>query len=229
MNTAVALVDAYLQINGYFTIAEYPLVERFRNQPARTVTDIDLLAYRFPQAGFRDDSHQAIIGSVIENVDPELRCPLDRPDMLFCEVKEGKPHFNDAGRDPAVVEAVLERFGCCPAEAIRDTAHSVVQHGHATTHSGHSIRMVAFGAISSAISNRPLTIGLDHVLRFLRSYLNQRWEYLRHTQFTHPALSFLALIEKIEAIPTARPSGSIHADAARGAPRHRSGPEIAKD
>jgi hypothetical protein len=142
-----------------------------------------------------------MVGSVIEVVDPELDCPLDRPDMLFCEVKEGRPHFNDAGKDPAVIEAVLERFGCCPAEAIRDTAQALVKHGRATTHSGHSIRMVAFGAGSSSGPNRPLTLGLDHVLGFLRSCLNQRWDYLRHTQFTHPALSFLALIEKIESIP----------------------------
>jgi hypothetical protein len=142
-----------------------------------------------------------MVGSVIEVVDPELDCPLDRPDMLFCEVKEGRPHFNDAGKDPAVIEAVLERFGCCPADAIRDTAHALVRHGRATTHSGHSIRMVAFGAGSSSGPDRPMTLGLDHVLGFLRSYLNERWDYLRHTQFTHPALSFLGLIEKIESIP----------------------------
>ena len=100
MNTAVALVDAYLQINGYFTIAEYPLVECFQNQPARSVTDIDLLAYRFPQAGRHGEAQGTVVGSVIENVDPKLHCPLDRPDMLFCEVKEGRPHFNDAGHDP---------------------------------------------------------------------------------------------------------------------------------
>jgi hypothetical protein len=35
MNTAVALVEAYLQINGYFTIAEYPLVECFQNHSKR--------------------------------------------------------------------------------------------------------------------------------------------------------------------------------------------------
>lgn len=201
MNTAVALVDAYLQINGYFTIAEYPLVERFQNQQARSVTDIDLLAYRFPQAGLHAGRRQTIVGSVIEDVDPDLDCPLDRSDMLFCEVKEGRPHFNNAGKDPEVIEAVLERFGCCPPEAIRDTAHALVKHGRATTHSGHSIRMIAFGAESSSGLSRPLTLGLDHVLDFLRSYLNQRWDYLRHTQFTHPALSFLALIEKIESIP----------------------------
>lgn len=213
MNTAVALVDAYLQINGYFTIAEYPLVECFQNQPARSVTDIDLLAYRFPQVGVHSERYQAIVGSVIENVDSELQCPLDRSDMLFCEVKEGRPRFNDAGKDPAVVEAVLERFGCCPGEAIRDTANVLVKHGRATTHSGHSIRMVAFGAASPSVPNRPLTIGLDHVLDFLRSYLNQRWEYLRHTQFTHPALSFLALIEKIEAMPKPGSlAGPLHRD-----------------
>ena len=29
MDHAVALVEAYLQINGYFTVAEYPVIESF--------------------------------------------------------------------------------------------------------------------------------------------------------------------------------------------------------
>jgi hypothetical protein len=113
MNATVPIVDAHLQINGYFAIAEYPIVKRIHRHQARTVTDIDLLAFRFPRAGWHDGEHRPIRGSVVEDVDPRLQAPVDRPDMLFCEVKEGRAYFNDAGNDPEVIEAVLERFGCC--------------------------------------------------------------------------------------------------------------------
>jgi hypothetical protein len=200
MNAVVAIVDAYLQINGYFAIAEYPLVKRIHRHQARTVTDIDLLAFRFPRAGCHDGEHRPIRGFVVEDLDPRLQAPVDRPDMLFCEVKEGRAYFNDAGNDPEVIEAVLERFGRCSLEAIPATADALVKHGHVTTHGGHSLRIVASrsGGVCAGTS-RHLVLDLDHVLCFVRTYLNEQWDYLRHTQFTHPALAFLALIEKIEA------------------------------
>ena len=31
MDTAVALIETYLRVNGYFTVAEYPIIETARN------------------------------------------------------------------------------------------------------------------------------------------------------------------------------------------------------
>ena len=50
MADAVDLVRAYLQVNGYFTVTEYPVMERFGGGH-REVTDLDVLAYRFRGAG----------------------------------------------------------------------------------------------------------------------------------------------------------------------------------
>ena len=36
MDTSVALVQAYLHVNGYFTVAEYPVLEAFRGEHARS-------------------------------------------------------------------------------------------------------------------------------------------------------------------------------------------------
>ena len=103
MDTAVALVQAYLRINGYFTVAEYPVLETYGREHARTVTDLDILAFRFAGAGHevirsrgrhRDVSRGA-------GTDPLLRCPADRPDMIVGEVKEGAARFNAAVRGPA--------------------------------------------------------------------------------------------------------------------------------
>ncbi len=43
MDTAVALVQAYLNVNGYFTVVEYPVLGMERGRQARTVTDLDVL------------------------------------------------------------------------------------------------------------------------------------------------------------------------------------------
>ncbi len=48
MDHAVALVQAYLQLNGYFTSAEYPIIASAGRSGARTIADIDILAFRFP-------------------------------------------------------------------------------------------------------------------------------------------------------------------------------------
>jgi len=48
MDHAVALVQAYLQLNGYFTSAEYPIIAGTGRARFRTITDIDILAFRFP-------------------------------------------------------------------------------------------------------------------------------------------------------------------------------------
>ena len=50
MDTTVALVQSYLHVNGYFTVVEYPVLETRRGGPPRTLTDLDVLAFRFPRA-----------------------------------------------------------------------------------------------------------------------------------------------------------------------------------
>jgi hypothetical protein len=50
MDTAVALVQAHLQVNGYFAVTECPVVEALRHHGYRTATDLDILAFRFPGA-----------------------------------------------------------------------------------------------------------------------------------------------------------------------------------
>lgn len=40
MDNAVALVRAYLQLNGYFTVTEYPVVRRTGDGSFRTLTEV---------------------------------------------------------------------------------------------------------------------------------------------------------------------------------------------
>lgn len=196
MDNAVALVQAYLRINGYFTVAEYPILETRGGGAFQMATDIDLLAFRFPRAirqiiGPRGKKRQAVLSIP----DPVLGVPDAAPDMIIGEVKEGQGHLNKAMRDPAVIAAALARFGCCnPAHAVR-LAQSLSSSGHTKTAEGHVLRIVVFASDGTGGPHFQ-AISLAHVTRFLRSYLREHWDVLRHAQFRDPVLSLLMTLEK---------------------------------
>src|ERR1051325_2650194 len=108
MDHAVSLVQAYLQLNGYFTSAEYPIIAAAGRNGFRTITDIDVLAFRFP-AGLPPlaaRKKRAIRGLEMGDVDPGLGVPRDSIDMIIGEVKEGRVGINSGVRDPGVLRTV---------------------------------------------------------------------------------------------------------------------------
>lgn len=199
MDTAVALVQAYLHVNGYFTVAEYPVLGAFRGEHARSVTDIDILAFRFAGAGhdiIRGRGRRPLGGRALAP-DPLLGCPADRPDMIVGEVKEGAARFNPALRDPIVLEVALARFGCSPGKHASELARQLLSRGQAVTPAGHAVRMVAFGDAPDDHQQGPwTTVPMQHVVSFLRRYLRDHWDVLRHAQVKDPVLGVLALSEK---------------------------------
>ncbi|MDN5796542.1 MAG: hypothetical protein L0H79_12410 [Intrasporangium sp.] len=205
MDTAVGLVQAYLHVNGYFTVVEYPVLEAGRAGQVRTVTDLDILAYRFAGAGHdivTSRGHQPLTRAAVA-VDPMLGCASDRPDMIVGEVKEGRARLNAPLRDPAVLEVALTRFGCCPADHASDLTRQLLSRGHAMTPAGHAIRMVAFGDSPAEVRQGPwTTVPMRHVVQYLQQYLRDHWSVLRHAQVRDPAFAVLALLEKWGVQPT---------------------------
>ena len=199
MDNAVALVQTYLHVNGYFTVAEYPIIGSGRHGGFRTVTDLDILAFRFPGANrLVPKLHGRSDSKGREEPDPMLKIPNDQADMLIGEVKEGRAEMNEASTDPAVLEAALARFGCCDSVNARQLAETLIRKGRAILPSGHHLRMVAFGRVD-ADAGHPvyLTIPLKHVVEFLEDYLRAHWDVLRHAQFKDPVFGFLATLEKV--------------------------------
>ncbi len=194
MDMSVSLVQAYLRVNGYFTVSEYPILEAQKGAGYRVATDLDLMAVRFPGAGRR------VQGSSDEEMvfepDSELGCPPNRTDMLIGEVKEGRAVLNRAARDPAVLRTALARFGCCTTADADEVVQHLLRRGVARTHDGHQVRLVAFGGTAPRLRGVDVTLTLAHVASFLRSYLREHWDVLRHAQFKDPALAFLAMLEK---------------------------------
>lgn len=184
MDTAVGLVQAYLRVNGYFTVAEYPVLDATGPGGPRTVTDLDILAIRLHHAPGDDP-------------DPMLGARPGVPDMIVGEVKEGTPKLNPAMRDPAVLEAAFARFGCCAPADAPALVQELLTVGQVTAPEGHLIRTVAFG--NTAHPNRPGNwhiVPLEHILDYLREHLSRNWATVGRTQIKDDTLGLLALIEK---------------------------------
>lgn len=198
MDHAVALVQAYLQLNGYFTSAEFPIIAAAGRNGFRTITDVDVLAFRFP-SGFAlagERHKKAPRGLDVSDIDPGLGVPPDSIDMVIGEVKEGRVGINSGIRDPEVLRAVISRLGDTHSgqqHVVDDLLHS----GAATLPSGVTVRLIAFGAFPPGAPVPPCRIiSLGHVLDFLQAYVRRHWRVLRHVQFKDPAFGFLMTLEK---------------------------------
>ena len=199
MDNAVALVQAYLRVNGYFTVAEYPVIEAARFG-YRSLTDLDILALRFPGAGRLVPGRRALASHpvAIFAPDPILAAPEDAVDMLIGEVKEGRAELNEAAHDPAVLRTVLARFGCCSVEETGPVVDELLRHGRLRLPSGHLVRLAVFGSSVGSRSPHGVALGvsLGHVVSFLEDYLREHWDVLAAAQFKDPALGFLVTLEK---------------------------------
>ena len=198
MDNAVALVQAYLRVNGYFTVTEFPVIEALRGGAYRTATDLDILAVRFPGAGQLVPGSRRRSSADQEHTvtDPALGIPADHGDMLVGEVKEGRAVLNAAATDPAVLRTVLVRFGCCSREEAPTAVEALLREGSTLLPTGHRIRLVAFGSVTPGAGAKYLSVSLGQIVTFLQQYLRDHWEILRHAEYKDPALGFLVMLEK---------------------------------
>ncbi len=196
MNTAVALVQAYLHVNGYLTVTEYPVAALVGRRGIQSATDIDILAIRLPQAGgvVPAQKKNHVNGFV---ADPMLGVEEGLIDFIIAEVKEGPAQLNRGTRNPAVLTAVLLRFGCGPAAEVQENVTRLLKTGVSLTSTGMRIRLLAFGSEADIVPPVPsLELAHAHVLRFLQDHLREHWDHFRTMHTTDPAFGFVLLIEK---------------------------------
>ncbi len=195
MDNAVALVQAYLRVNGYFTVTEFQVLAP-GDRDFQTVTDVDILAVRFPRSD-NAARRRRLVSTTSFGTDPELVTEGGGVDMIVGEVKEGAPKLNAAARRPDVIAAVLTRFGCCAEGEASEAVAQLSQTGQARLPNGHHIRMLVF-ASSARNGAKPSysVVALGHIIGFLRAHLQDHWEVFRHAQFKDPAFGFLATLEK---------------------------------
>jgi hypothetical protein len=196
MDHAVALVQAYLQLNGYFTSAEYPVIAGTARNGFRAITDIDILAFRFPSGEpMARHTKKSPKGLDLSDLDGGLAIPVESIDMIIGEVKEGRVGINSGIRDPQVLRTVVNRFGeVGDADAV---VKQLLETGVAEIPPSFSVRLIAFGSFPPGSQVPPCRIiSLGHVLSYLQQYVRKHWHMLRHLQFKDPAFGFLMTIEK---------------------------------
>ena len=193
MDTAVALVQSYLYMNGYFTVTEYPVLELMSDGEYRTVTDVDVLAVRIPGAGRGGDD----VGGSFVSVDPDLDVDLNRIDLVIAEVKEGRAELNASARDPKVLRAALNRFGALGSERVARVITDLLDDGEADHPDGPRVRLMAFGARPPADRNATYQWRLlGDLAGFMHRKITENWSAAQSIQSKDPALSFLLLLEK---------------------------------
>ncbi len=204
MNPAVSLVRSYLKLNSYFTATEVPVIKKGDDGLYFEVTDIDVLALRFPLA-----SHIVAQGrpgpadDLRFPPDPELDIPADAMDIIIAEVKEGRPRINPHLRSEDTLYRALTRFGFCPEETLDRAVEELRAKGEAWVRDGGvalpaRIRIAAFGDGNGHTEDPYTVIPLKRVAAFVMNHLRNYREVLRPIRLSDPTLGLLHLLEKME-------------------------------
>lgn len=196
MDVAVGLVKAYLELCGYFVLAELPVRAPDRDG-YRDVTDLDIVAVRFPHP----PRHPLRALDVFLGQDPALGLSGTGVDVLVGEVKEGQARLNPALRRAATVAFALRRVGCCPEGRVDEEARAIAERGEgALAMPGGTpcrVRVVAFGGCGGGDMGRLHTIPLHRCVEFIVARLRDGREVLAGVQFTDPVLGLFALEDKL--------------------------------
>jgi len=207
VDTAVALVAAYLHFNGYISIPEQPiLIGEGRPWRYHTATDLDVLAVRFPHAAVvvpRDGGGPGVKDEDLRlTLDPLLDVEPDTVDVLIAEVKEGRPRLNDALRDATVLLAVLRRLDAGFDEPLEIVVQRLLRHGRARTSAGGRkwrFRLAAFGDGDPPADSKGEfeAFPLRHAALYLIRCMSEHHEVWRDAQFGDPVLDLLHLLDKL--------------------------------
>jgi hypothetical protein len=204
MNAGVTLVEAYLRLNGYFTAAEIPVIHRDVDGGYEELTDLDIIAVRFPWASFLVTQGDPGPKDDVEfGADPLLSPSTDHIDILIGEVKEGRPRVNSTLRSDEALRTALARIGCVPLSRTQEVISALRKRGEAKLSGDGStpstrIRIVAFGDGEGERGRRYEVIPLREVTRFVKGFLHRNHRMLVAARLSDPALGLLHLMNKTE-------------------------------
>ncbi|MCJ7629458.1 MAG: hypothetical protein MUO50_13850 [Longimicrobiales bacterium] len=204
MDPAISLVSTYLKLNGYFTSTELPVIKKGSDGLFFEVTDIDILALRFPRA-----SHIVAQGrpGPIDDLhfppDPELDIPSDAMDLIIGEVKAGRPRLNPHMRSDDALYMALVRFGFCPPDRLDRAVEELKKFGQTWVRDGgvavpSRVRLVAFGDGEQKEGEGYTVIPLKRVAAFVMGHLKEFRDVLHPIRLTDPTLGLLHLLEKLD-------------------------------
>ncbi len=197
MDAAVGLVKAYLELQGYFVLAELPVREEERHG-YRDVTDVDIIAVRFPRPpdAILERTTEAFVGT-----DPHLGTPESAVDVLIGEVKEGAAHLNPGLRRRRSIELALRRVGCCPEAMVEREAEAIGRRGRGAMEMPGAlpceVRVVAFAGRGGSAHGASLTVPLRHCAEAVIRRIREPGSMLAGARLHDPVLELLSLAEKL--------------------------------
>jgi hypothetical protein len=199
MNSGGALVEAYLRVNGYLVLDEVPLVLPEETGGYRTLTDLDIVAVRWPgvKMGAPDEAGRILnpIGT-----DPVLDVPEGVIDVIIGEVKEGRAHFNRALRSREALRMGLERVGICSDDEL-ETAAAVLSEQAVVRLTAsdpeRQVRLVAFGIGTSRRTETHFVVSLRDATTFVEDLMRRAHEVLLPSTLADPVLGLLHLRNKL--------------------------------
>ncbi len=197
MDYADAFVQAYLRINGFLTVTEYPILHRNKDGTFREATDVDLLAIRLPGAGRVLPRPHPMQGEKLD-MDPVLDLDHRRREFIIAEVKEGMANPNRVLLHRGVLHECLRRFGCGNRDEQTHLVTVLQKEGTATLHDNSRVRLLLFGSRPGEHMEPCRFIPLKHVVDFLRAYLEASRQLHGQMRFRDPALSLLTTLDKAE-------------------------------
>lgn len=204
MNAAVSLVRTYLKLNSFFTATELPVIKKGDDGQYFEVTDIDVLAMRFPRAGhIVAQGRPGPLDDLVFPPDPQLEIPTDAMDLIIGEVKAGKPRLNPHLRSEDTLYRALVRFGFCPPDRLDRAVEELKEEGEAWVRDGDvavptRIRLVAFGDGVTHEGDKYTVVPLKQVAAFVINHLKRYRDVFNPVRLTDPTLGLLHLLEKLE-------------------------------
>jgi hypothetical protein len=222
MDTCVALVNAYLRFNGYVAVPEQPiLVGQGRPYRYHTVTDVDIIGVRFPNAAVVVPRDGGVIADddLHLDMDPLLQLQEGTVDVIIAEVKQGRPRLNEGLRNPDVLYATMRRVDPGFDSPLDDVIRHLIARGTARCTAGGRnwrVRLVAFGIGEPVREGGEFTvIPLAHVAEFLFTCMREHRQVWRDAQFGDPVLDLLHLFDKLDLSigRTPRPQGRVPEEA----------------
>lgn len=197
MDVAVDLVQAFLRFNGYLTVSEWQIQTLNKRGDWETLTDVDMLALRFPGELYLADMHgHSDLAGYLSGA--PLFLEDETVDVIIGEVKEGEAVLNPKLTRHETLHNVLHRLEWLYGEGqmeqvVNDLAERNVCYTEARGGGMIRTRLVAFGRAPEATLN---VIPLAQILERLSRVLDEYEDLLRSARFSSPSAATLKLLHK---------------------------------
>lgn len=198
MDVAVDLVEVFLRLNGYLTLSEWHILAEDKRGDWVTLTDVDILAVRFPGQVLIADTHDADEAAELEMPGTVLQLEDDTVDVIIGEVKQGDAVLNPSLTTHDTLHTVLHRLQWLYSRrdlrsVVGDLRDKAVCYTPARGGGQVRTRLVAFGQAPTPSLN---VIPLGAILERVAMTLDRHEDILRSVLFSSPSAATLKLLHK---------------------------------